>query len=218
MFDETPLSHRLRSETKEAHTTAERSGIMRAVLRGTVTHDEYAALLFNLHALYESLEQQLDANAAHDALAGVDWHVLRRTAALKADLTAWSSVAAIPSALEIATNAYVQRLEQVGVESPALLFSHAYLRYLGDLYGGQIMKGILTQAFPALAANGMSFYSFNDIGDPAAFKTEFRGAIDRLPAQDGLADAMVAEALRGYGLHADLFNALASESAEWRKS
>ena len=74
---EAPLSHRLRAETKEAHTTAERSGLMRDLLRGTIALPAYVLLLQNLAALYEAMEAELHRNAAHPALKGVEWDVLR---------------------------------------------------------------------------------------------------------------------------------------------
>ena len=213
---DTPLSHRLRTETKDAHTTAERSGIMRDVLRGTVSRDAYVALLVNLRALYSALETQLDCNRQHAALSGVDWNALKRTVALGSDITTFSGTSGEPVPLEPSTREYVRRLEQLGTQSPALLFPHAYLRYLGDLYGGQIMQRILTQAFPEFGSSGFSFYTFKEIGDVETFKVKFREAIDVLPNQHGDADLMVAEAQRGYELHAAMFTELASDSAAWR--
>jgi heme oxygenase (biliverdin-producing, ferredoxin) len=212
----TPLSHRLRSETKEAHTTAERSGIMREVLRGTVSRDAYRALLVNLRALYNALETQVDANRHHEALSGVNWDALKRTAALDHDIIAFSGHAPSTLPLEPSTHVYVQHLALLGAQSPPLLFPHAYLRYLGDLYGGQIMKRILSETFPEYAHHGFAFYTFDALGDADTFKASFRGAIDLLPAHNTDPDQMVAEAQRGYELHAAIFTELASEKAAWK--
>jgi len=210
------LSHRLRTETKEAHTTAERSGIMRDVLRGTVSRDAYVALLVNLRALYNALETQLDANRQHDALSGVNWSELQRTAALDSDIRSFSGTSGASVPLEPSTREYVRHLEQLGDQSPALLFPHAYLRYLGDLYGGQIMKRILSQTFPEYGDSGLSFYTFDALGDLASFKARFREAIDLLPGHVADPDVMVAEAQRGYEWHAAMFTELGSEGALWR--
>lgn len=212
----TPLSHRLRNETKEAHTTAERSGIMRDVLRGTVSIEAYVALLTNLLALYETLEQELDRNRAHVALSSVDWSLLKRAPSLRADIAQLGGISG--GATEPSTIRYVSRLQEIGATRPALLFSHAYLRYLGDLYGGQIMKRILSQKFPEYGNTAFTFYEFNELPDASAFKVTFREAIDSLPLAPDEPDLMVAEAMLGYELHAAIFNELASEHAAWRSA
>src|SRR4051812_17642490 len=53
------LSKRLRSETKDLHTAAERSGVMRTLARGQLTRRGYVALLANLAEIYRALETEL---------------------------------------------------------------------------------------------------------------------------------------------------------------
>ena len=210
MTDATPkLSERLRNETREAHTKAERSGIMRDVLRGTIAREDYIALLHNLRALYAELESQLDQNRNHAALAGVNWPALKRTASLDADIAAFAGGASADPLLTASTKAYVQHLRDIGTHHPERLFPHAYLRYLGDLYGGQIMKSILAKTF-AGQAGAFTFYTVSDLGDASEFKNTFRSAIDVLPSLGISSDVMVAEAARGYELHAAIFTELAA--------
>ena len=52
----TPLSHRLRAETRSAHSQVEKLGFVRAFLRGTVERDTYCRLLVDLHHVYRHLE------------------------------------------------------------------------------------------------------------------------------------------------------------------
>ncbi|MEO7363359.1 MAG: biliverdin-producing heme oxygenase [Gemmatimonadaceae bacterium] len=202
-----PLSHRLRRETKEAHTTAERSGIMRDLLRGTMTQPDYVRLLDNLAVLYGALETELDAHSGSVALALVNWNALRRLPTLQQDIAALAST---PHHADIvpATREYAEHLHALGTQSPELLFAHAYLRYLGDLYGGQIIKRILVETFGVAGKAGVSFYEFDDIGNLSEFKSHFRNAIDRITPEMASHDLMVAEALRGYELHAQIFREL----------
>ena len=201
----TVLSHRLRSETKTAHTAAERSGVMRSLLRGTITREAYVALLRNLTVLYGALESELDLHREHAALVGVDWNALRRLPALERDIAVLNANGTANN--RPSTFAYASHLHELGTSSPGLLFAHAYLRYLGDLYGGQIIKRIVEQTFGD-AGQATSFYEFADIGDLNAFKVSFREAIDAIPESAAGADALVAEALRGYELHAQIFSEL----------
>ena len=204
----TPLSHRLRAETKEAHTAAERSGVMRSLLRGTISQAGYVALLDNLAALYAALESELDVHAPHvAALSGVDWNTLRRLPALQHDISALAD-ASHQADIKPATRAYAAHLHALGEQSPELLFAHAYLRYLGDLYGGQIIKRIVVDTFGAAGAAGVSFYDFDSIGSLNDFKAEFRDAINRITPEMANHDLMVGEAMRGYELHAQIFQEL----------
>lgn len=203
----TPLSHRLRAETKEAHTTAERSGIMRSLLRGTIAQPAYVALLDNLAALYEALELELSAHATNAALSGVDWNALRRLPSLQRDITMLAGASHIVD-IKPATRAYVDHLHMLGQRSPQLLFAHAYLRYLGDLYGGQIIKRIVTETFGDVGAGAVAFYEFDKIGNLSEFKSEFRNAIDTITPEIANPDLMVAEAMLGYEFHAQIFQEL----------
>ena len=200
----TTLSHRLRSETKEAHTAAERSGVMRNLLRGKISREKYVALLQNLAVLYEALESELDLHRADAALRQVDWNLLRRLPSLRHDIEALGKD--LPSDIKPSTMTYVAHLHEIGKSSPGLLFAHAYLRYLGDLYGGQIIKRIVEKTFDDASAT--AFYDFADIGDLNAFKISFREAIDAIPESAAGADALVNEAQRGYDLHAQIFSEL----------
>lgn len=198
------LSHRLRAETKDAHTTAERSGIMRSLLRGTLARPQYIALLQNLAELYDALELELDRHHDHPALAGVQWAQLRRGPALHEDIARLSEGTA-DAEISPVTREYVTHLHHLGNTAPDLLFAHAYLRYLGDLYGGQIIKRIVQDKMHLVA---VSFYDFKNIDDLDAFKHTFRNAIDAIDPSIANPDEMVAEAMHGYVLHARLFESL----------
>ncbi|MEP6763607.1 MAG: biliverdin-producing heme oxygenase [Gemmatimonadaceae bacterium] len=201
----TPLSHRLRSDTKDAHTAAERSGVMRSLLRGKISREKYVALLQNLAALYEALESELDLHREHVALRQVDWNSLRRFPSLQHDIAAFGEFQTAD--IKPSTLAYVAHLHEIGAASPGLLFAHAYLRYLGDLYGGQIIKRVVEQTF-ADVKGATTFYEFTNLGDLGAFKVSFREAIDAIPESAAGADALVNEAKRGYELHAQIFSEL----------
>jgi heme oxygenase len=205
MISESALSSRLRSETKAAHTAAERSGVMGQLLRGNVDRPTYVRLLQNLSVLYHALESEIDRNSDNPALISLDLNVLRRFPLLQNDIAALSLNAESLVEPESATLEYANHLHELGARSAHLLFAHAYLRYLGDLYGGQIMKGIVDKAIGASANNALTFYDFPKISNMSAFKNDFRNAIDALGLSATGDDAMVAEALHGYELHSRMF-------------
>lgn len=210
MDDTAPLglAARLKRDTRELHTQAERSGLMAGLLRGRISRPAYCALLRNLQPIYAALEAGLDAGPEHPGLWGPQ---LRRLPAIEQDLTLlhpgdWRSELAI----EPATAAYVQRLRALAAGQPALLLAHAYLRYLGDLHGGQMLARIVRQCFALDGEPGCAFYSFGDAAQVERLKRDFRAGLDALggqltPPQQA---AFVAEACEAFRLHQQLFEQL----------
>ena len=218
------LPARLRSETQALHTAAERSRFMGALLRGRVARPAYCAMLRNLHAIYAVLEPALTRHAQHPALAPVlaqdGMAALWRSAALGADLqqlhgTAWADAIS----LQAATQRYLQRLHLLDATRPELLLAHAYVRYLGDLSGGQALSRIVASS-PILnvgscasAANATpaatAFYDFGDAAQTQALIQAFRAGLGAVVVDAATADALVAEARLAFELHCALFDELA---------
>lgn len=204
------LSQVLRAETTEAHTLAERSGIMRSLLRGTITRGAYVSLLRNLAGIYRPLEEELDRHASHPALVGIKLNSLRRLDRLECDIAALSvDLPSVATAEAPATREYAARLREIGHSSPELLLAHAYVRYMGDLSGGMMLSGIVARTLGiAEEQGGLAFFAFPDIPDPAAFKGAFRDAIDSATQFVAAPEAIVREAQYGFALHERLFREL----------
>jgi heme oxygenase len=205
------LAERLRTDTRALHVEAERAGAMRSLLRGELGMAGYCALLRNLHAIYAALEPALDRQATHPVLATMPLQPLYRQAALAADLhrlqgAGWRDLAVLP-----ATATYVQRLRTVEASDPVLLLAHAYVRYLGDLSGGQLLRGIVLRMLGPAGEGATGFYDFGDAAAVAAHAASFRQRLRALPLTGDAASHLVAEARRAFGLHVELFEALVAE-------
>jgi heme oxygenase len=201
------LSRRLRDETRELHTAAERSGVMHRLLRGRLSRPAYVALLENLAELYRALEHALDRNRENGALSWLDLGALRRIDALESDIGVWRRAGDPADTIRPATREYVDRLRGIAAEAPELLLAHAYVRYLGDLSGGQLLRPIVERTLGAEAEGGTAFYVFADIDDVARFKEGFRANLDAI-RDPSLADRLIAEAKGAFVLHERLFREL----------
>ena len=209
-----PLSARLREDTREAHTSAERSGIMRELLRGVISRAQYVDLLANLAVIYDALEDELAKHVALPSLAFIDGAALRRSPALAADLRALNDAADdVQARIRPAATRYATHLRALADTRPTLLGAHAYLRYFGDLSGGQILERVITKALGLDGGVGTNFYQFPAIHDIAEFKKVFRESMDGLPLTDTELDEFVAETKRGYAFHEALFTELAEPVA-----
>ena len=61
---------------------------------------------------------------------------------------------------------YVKRIEELSNSSdPSALLAHSYVRYLGDLSGGQTIRHTLAKAYnlDEAAGFGLSFYRFKEL-------------------------------------------------------
>jgi len=203
------LAAQLRSATRTQHAEVERAGIMPILLRGALPVHVYVALLRNLHAIYATLEPALTRLAHDPRIASVCRTDLFRLPALESDLTALSPEQRwheLP--VEAATEAYVTRVLSAANDDPVRLVAHAYVRYLGDLNGGQMLSRIVLRLTEHLTASGVAFYDFG--GDVAAAKhaRDFRNALDSLPLTEAEVDAVVGEAMWAFKQHGLIFEAL----------
>jgi heme oxygenase (biliverdin-producing, ferredoxin) len=171
------LVARLRERTRDLHREAERSGILRELLHRRASRAGYALLLRNLHPVYAAMEGAL---ILHRGAPGVRRmpHGLGRMHAIESDLRAlagedWETT--LP--LLKAAAGYVVRIVTSAQRVPGALIAHAYVRYLGDLSGGQVLKRLLAEA-PGLAADELSFYDFGGEVDTESRTAAYLAAID----------------------------------------
>lgn len=213
------LPDRLRLATRELHIAAERSGLMATLLGGRIERDAYLRLLRNLHAVYAALEpalaRQASAGSEHLAPAPGAWAffaepVLHRTAAIASDLVllhgpAWPDELALTEAAAT----YAARLQRLASEGSPALVAHAYVRYLGDLHGGQVLKRRVALALGLPGDAGLAFYEFGPAEGLPALRTAFRTALGSLPLTGPEVDGVVEEARWGFAQHIRLFAELA---------
>lgn len=204
------LAQRLKTETRALHAAAERSRFMGVLLRGQMQRPAYLALLHNLHAIYATLEPALSRHAAHPALAPVFAPALFRTRALEHDLRVLDAPGAQHAiALQPATLAYAARLREIDAVEPELLLAHAYVRYLGDLSGGQMLRRIVAQGKAFDGRGAVAFYEFGDAVNTHALTQAFRAGLGSINVAEASEDAIVAEARSAFALHHRLFDELA---------
>ena len=207
------LAEALHDGTKALHTEAERSGVMGALLHGRASVDAYGRLLAALHAIYGALEHGLARHAAHPVLGAMSVADFSRGDALDHDLRAlhgapWRETAPThPLAYE-----YAEHLHRLADDAPERLLAHAWLRYLGDLNGGQVVARLVRRA-PALARVATAFYEFPGLAEPRFAAAAWRARLDALPLDGTAQAAIVEEARAGFRRHIALFTGLAGQDA-----
>lgn len=207
MSESAPLSARLRGQTKALHVQAERTGIMAHLLRGRATLPAYAALMVSLQEVYIALEDGLATQAADPVLGPLLVPGFARATAIATDLRALTAlgIALPPAAAE--ARSYAAHLRDLTRAEPSRLIAHSWLRYLGDLNGGQIIGGIVRDSL-GLSHEATQFYEFPALPDPMAAAAAWRVALDAAPFDATMHDRIVDEACDGFRRHIRLFESL----------
>lgn len=206
----TGLGHQLKTATAAMHRRVERTAFMASLLRGQVDRQRYAGLLHNLQALYAALEETLARHATTPGVAPVVMPELFRSRAIAADLQVLAGNDALAHApLAQATQHYVERLQELSAAEPGLLVAHAYVRYLGDLNGGQALRRVVVRSLGLAGSAGTMFYDFGDLAAQQRLVQRFRAGLNAVDAQGPPAGTIVAEAIGAFERHEHLFEQLA---------
>ena len=208
------LSTRLKEGTKKSHNAAENTKFVAGFLKGVLNPEEYRKLITDFYYVYETMEQRIEETK--DPLASVlkQWGAkLYRTAFLNRDLRYYYG----PMYRDMLTpseacNTYCYRLNEIAEKDPYLLIAHHYTRYIGDLSGGQILKGIAKKALNPPEGEGLHFYDFPMINDAKAFKTDYRAVLDGLEVNENQVNSLIAEANYAFRLNMYIFDELQGDA------
>ncbi|KAK4046169.1 hypothetical protein OIV83_006278 [Microbotryomycetes sp. JL201] len=180
------LAQLLRDATALAHSDVMLPAVVHSLVKGLLPRDVYLRYLVLLHGVYTHLDAALEHHSTNQHLARVfDAKLLARADSLDDDCSwfagtrNWHTDSAVARhtlenkpfvALE-----YEDRLRQLAGASgkrsndvddcdedkTLLLLAHAYVRYLGDLSGGQAIAKSLRKAYGLPeSGEGSAFYEF----------------------------------------------------------
>ena len=210
---DTTFSTQIRVASHEQHTEAETSTFMSDLLGGRLGVDAYTRYTEQLWFVYKALEEAADALRSDPVAGPFIQPELMRTAELERDLAHlrgenWrEGLVALP-----ATRAYAARVTECAVTWPGGYVAHHYTRYLGDLSGGQIIrdKAEKTWGF-ARKGDGVRFYVFEQVANPAAFKRGYRELLDAIAADELEKKRIIEECKRAFDFNGAVFRELGGE-------
>ncbi|KAM0790403.1 hypothetical protein ACM66B_003285 [Microbotryomycetes sp. NB124-2] len=177
------LAQQLRDATAAAHSDVMLPAVVHSLVKGLLPRDVYLRYLVLLHGIYSQLDAALEMHSSHRHLARVfDAQLLARTESLDDDCSwfagtrTWQTDSAV--ARDTLANKpavaveYENRLRQLANaasgerqddndETTLLLLAHSYVRYLGDLSGGQSIAKSIRKAYELPdSGEGSAFYEF----------------------------------------------------------
>ena len=210
---EESLAVQLRAATAEVHKEAEQRPFMRAFFAGTLPRPAYVEWLARQWHLYDALESGLRAIPEDAPGAGVVPEVLFRADRIAADLDhltggRWRD----EDHLTPATLSYVERIRSASV-SPPLLVVHAWLRYMGNVGGRDVLRRLASSSLgiDESSPDGLAFTDFSAVGEIRPFFAGFHAALDAMPLDEWDQDRLVEEADAGFRLNIRLTDELAED-------
>ena len=200
------FSSRLKESTKHVHDNAEHSTFMEDLMGGSLNTEAYLRLINQYVHIYEALEAvsehyRAEPSPTTDPL----------THPGRADIRALGQDGDIDAPLP-ATAEYVERIRAT-INSPERYLAHHYLRYLGDLSGGQAVAALAPRHY-GIPAEALSMYRFTELPKPKVFKDGYRELLDNAPLTDEQREALIEECVEGFRINASLFAQLGRKVAE----
>ncbi|TFL02521.1 hypothetical protein BDV98DRAFT_547013 [Pterulicium gracile] len=236
-----PLSALLKDGTTEAHERIENTAGAGYLTRAELDKVDYSRYLMILWHIYDAFERALVQHQSHPALAPTYNPVLlQRAPALAADISfllqipgpedAWKShpvhTQLLASPPEILTK-YTNHINAISASAdPSPLLAHSYVRYLGDLSGGQFIRRKTAKAYDLdeETGAGIAFYQFSKLGESGSMESATQGDMRKIKIwfRDGLdagagdnlelKQTIVAEANRAFDLSSEVFETLTVSS------
>lgn len=211
--DPDALSSLLRASTAEVHKEAEQRPFMQAFFAGVLPREAYVAWLARQWHLYRVLESGLEALAPEVPEHGIVPTTLYRSERIEADLDYLTDgVWRREDHLTTATNAYTERIRSAH-GFPAGLVVHAWLRYMGNVGGRDVLRRLVASSIGAAEGDhlGLAFTDYSAVGEIRPFFARFHAGLDALDLGDEDKKRAVGEAGEGFRLNIALTDELAGD-------
>jgi heme oxygenase len=127
----------LKELTIENHKKSERAVFVRRLLKKELTLEQYYIFLYNQAAMYSVLEGYAEKAGILDGIRDI-----KRATIMFEDINSMDVAGSRPvpgNWFLQASEKYIDYLETIK-DDPAALMAHIYVRHMGDLSGGQIIK------------------------------------------------------------------------------
>ena len=194
-----------------AHRDAEGMVFSKALLEGSASPQQIAALIRSLLPIYTAMEALIEQLPDPLKTSGIPWHALSRHRALKEDIAALAALEASPASLDELANELIACLTNLAETAPERFLAHVYVRYGGDLSGGQQLA---QQANSILSKAGLPELQFWSFPRPIAeLKQQLHDGIELLPLMHNEETNLLEEAPAGFRLNQRLLKALAEIKA-----
>eukprot|EP00640_Fibrocapsa_japonica_P000247 CAMPEP_0113951770 /NCGR_PEP_ID=MMETSP1339-20121228/87794_1 /TAXON_ID=94617 /ORGANISM="Fibrocapsa japonica" /LENGTH=241 /DNA_ID=CAMNT_0000960125 /DNA_START=109 /DNA_END=834 /DNA_ORIENTATION=- /assembly_acc=CAM_ASM_000762 len=204
------LALQLDEGTRKSHSVAENTAFVTGFFKGVSSREQFSRLVASLYFVYDCMEEAFDT-CPDERVNALDYGSLRRKESLAEDMEfyfgpSWKETVS-PSP---ATKKYMKHIQNVSKSEPYLLVAHQYTRYLGDLFGGQMMGNMARNSLGLHNEGGLGtrFYTFDSIKSTKQFIEEYYTKMNTLNFTEAEKEKIVEEANVVFRLNIELFDEL----------
>lgn len=194
--------------TRKSHSIAENTQFVTGFFKGLSNKKSFSSLVASLYFVYEAMEGEFN-NCDDPRVKSMNYKELLRVDELEKDMLFYfGSTWRDDVSMSPATIKYIKHIRKVAKVSPYLLVAHQYTRYLGDLFGGQMMGGMASRSLKLEENQGIAFYTFSDIPNNKAFIEDWYATLNSLEFSEEEKSAIVDEGNIVFRLNIELFDEL----------
>lgn len=136
------MSDSLKTLTWENHKKAERTAFMQRLIKKNITPQQYYTYIKNQSLAYIALENYATLLGLFD-FENEDLYPIKRGAAMLDDIEEMEKVYGFEEAKILSTTkSYIDYIKEIRKDKDKIL-AHLYVRHMGDLSGGQIIKKLV---------------------------------------------------------------------------
>lgn len=204
-----PLADHFKNATWDSHTEAETTGLINDILRGKASLENYIRFLQNLYPAYNMMESSSDWLSTFPEMTPFFGDEIHRSRTIESDLEQLCKLSGmtlepyLPEA-----QAYASHVQEALLNNHPAMLAHVYVRYLGDLNGGLVLKRLLAKNLE-LPANCLSFYEFPHIENLAEFRTGFRETLNAITLSEADRQRATQASVDAFKFNVAISNALA---------
>lgn len=189
------FSKLLREGVWDIHSMADSSTVAQDMQEAKTTFEDMKKITAGLYYIYNTLEDAIEQNKDNPYVSKIYYPELFRREHIVEDLKFYFGENYLEQIYPtVAILLYISRISYVAKHEPMLLIAHAYVRYMGDLSGGQMIKDMIRNALNLQNSEGTRFYEFDKIKDVIEFKRNYRASLDTLDLTDEQIKAIIGEA------------------------
>ncbi len=188
---------KIRQSSETLHEATEHTGIIKKLVEGNASIEEYAEYLFNLSAMYKIIEETIEENRSNEVVKEFATKELYRFHLIEQDLAYFSKEKESKFELCASTMAMVARVKEIGINNPELIIAYAYTRFLADLFGGRMFAELLGNSYK-VPAEGLNYYKCDRIQDIRTYVMNYAMKINALNFTEDMQEKMLNEVRNAY--------------------
>ncbi len=173
------LMTNIRKSSATLHSAAEHSGFIKRIVDGNASRESYAEYLFNLSAMYKSIEDAIENNSTNEIIKDFVTPELYRYDLIQKDLKFLLGDKLVEMDLLPSTLAFIDKINDLEKTTPELIIAYAYTRFIADLFGGRTFIALLSVNYK-VEPEGLNYYSCDKIKDIRSYVMNYANKINNL--------------------------------------